>query len=195
MSFSDPDRYKQVFLDYFNNKLTPEDIAFVTAEEARNNQFNDSEKDKQVQINNVNDLTDAQIEDLSLFAAHLINGLRNQLGLPDVTVTKGSIKFAKDVAQKYISDLNAHRWSDGLTITQNGDETDMDTHGWHNIAGINNDNIQLKKDTKMDKMPRARRIFVLHSEHPELVESHIMNICEMLKFGFGRWNLCVTIHP
>lgn len=138
LSFSDPDRYKQVFLDYFNNKLTPEDIDFVTAEEARNNQFNDSEKDKQVQINNVNDLTDAQIEDLSLFAAHLINGLRNQLGLPDVTVTKGSIKFAKDVAQKYISDLNAHRWSDGLTITQNGDETDMDTHGWHNIAGINN---------------------------------------------------------
>ncbi len=60
------------------------------------------------------------------------------------------------------------------------------------IAGVNNDNIQLKKDNKMDKMPRARRIFILHKETPELIDSQIMEISNMLKFGFGRWNELMT---
>ena len=44
----------------------------------------------------------------------------------------------------------------------------------------------------MDKMPRARRIFILHKENPELVEKQIQEICSMLKFGFGRWNEIMT---
>ena len=60
------------------------------------------------------------------------------------------------------------------------------------IAGINNDSIQLKKNTKMDKMPRARRIFILHKENSEEINSQIMEITDMLKFGFGRWNELMT---
>ena len=92
----------------------------------------------------------------------------------------------KSEAHKYLRGyVGFHLWkTDGIDGEPNS--------SYSYIAGINNDNIQLKKDTKMDKMPRARRIFVLHSEHPELVESHIMNICEMLKFGFGRWNELMT---
>lgn len=41
-------------------------------------------------------------------------------------------------------------------------------------------------------MPRARRIFVLHKENLELVELQIMEISDMLKFGFGRWNELMT---
>ena len=44
----------------------------------------------------------------------------------------------------------------------------------------------------MDKMPRARRIFILYKEQPETVESEIMEIAAMLKFGFGRWNELMT---
>lgn len=44
------------------------------------------------------------------------------------------------------------------------------------------------QNTKNDKMPRARRIFVLYKENPETVENEIMEIASMLKFGFGRWN-------
>ena len=45
---------------------------------------------------------------------------------------------------------------------------------------------------KMDKMPRVRRIFVLNSENPNEVNSDIMEIANMLKFGFGRWNEMMT---
>ena len=40
----------------------------------------------------------------------------------------------------------------------------------------------------MDKMPRTRRIFILNRAQPRMVESQIMEIENMLKFGFGRWN-------
>ena len=50
----------------------------------------------------------------------------------------------------------------------------------------------MDKSHKMDKMPRARRIFVLHKEHPEQIENQIMEIADMLKFGFGRWNELMT---
>ena len=48
------------------------------------------------------------------------------------------------------------------------------------------------QNTKMDKMPRARRIFVLNKSNPETVENEIMEIASMLKFGFGRWNELMT---
>ena len=52
--------------------------------------------------------------------------------------------------------------------------------------------MKITPKTKMDKMPRARRIFILHREKPEFIEQHIFEICEMLKFGFGRWNEMMT---
>ena len=60
------------------------------------------------------------------------------------------------------------------------------------ISGTNSDSMKITPKTKMDKMPRARRIFILHKERPELIEEHIFEICEMLKFGFGRWNEMMT---
>jgi hypothetical protein len=48
------------------------------------------------------------------------------------------------------------------------------------------------QNTKMDKMPRARRIFVLNEDNPEAVSSDINEITAMLKFGFGRWNELMT---
>ena len=52
--------------------------------------------------------------------------------------------------------------------------------------------MQINVSDKMDKMPRARRIFILHKEQLETVESEIMEIAAMLKFGFGRWNELMT---
>ena len=56
----------------------------------------------------------------------------------------------------------------------------------------NKENLKITDTTKMDKMPRARRIFVLHKENPDIIESHIAEISNMLKFGFGRWNELMT---
>lgn len=92
----------------------------------------------------------------------------------------------KSEAHKYLRGyVGFHLWrTEGLDNEPNA--------SFSYIAGTNNDSIQLKKDTKMDKMPRARRIFVLHKEKSELVESQIMEISDMLKFGFGRWNELMT---
>lgn len=60
------------------------------------------------------------------------------------------------------------------------------------ISGTNSENLQITQGTKMDKMPRARRVFPLHAEHHDIIESDIMEIAGMLKFGFGRWNELMT---
>ena len=52
--------------------------------------------------------------------------------------------------------------------------------------------MKVMNSTKMDKMPRVRRIFVLHTEKPNEVDSDIMDIAQMLRFGFGRWNELMT---
>ena len=56
------------------------------------------------------------------------------------------------------------------------------------IVGTNLESIKMMPSTKMDKMPRARRIFILHKENPDTVESDMFEIAAMLKSGFGRWN-------
>lgn len=60
------------------------------------------------------------------------------------------------------------------------------------ISGVNSENMQIMKSTKMDRMPRARRIFVLHCENKDALEKDIFEIVDMLKFSFGRWNEMMT---
>lgn len=60
------------------------------------------------------------------------------------------------------------------------------------ISGINSENMQIMKKTKMDRMPRVRRIFVIHKDKPQNVDADISEIVKMLKFGFGRWNEIMT---
>lgn len=140
LKISDLDKYKKAFLDYYGDGLTADDIAYINAERSKpNNQYQSSEKDKQEVVSDVNNLSDEQIEDLSMFATHLINDIRRQFGWQDMVVTKGSLNFAKDVAQKYLSDLKSGKWSDGLKITQEGNTYIIDgSKSWHDVAGINN---------------------------------------------------------
>ena len=60
------------------------------------------------------------------------------------------------------------------------------------ISGINSENMQIMNSTKMDRMPRVRRIFVLHKDKPQNVDTDINEIVKMLKYGFGRWNEMMT---
>lgn len=92
----------------------------------------------------------------------------------------------KDEVHKYLRGyVGFHLWkSDGMDGEPEG--------SYSYIVGTNNDSLQIKNGTKMDRMPRARRIFILHKEHPELVESQIIEISGMLKLGLGRWNEMMT---
>lgn len=60
------------------------------------------------------------------------------------------------------------------------------------ISGVNSENMQIMQSTKMDRMPRVRRIFVLHCENKGAIEKDVNEIVDMLKFGFGRWNEMMT---
>lgn len=92
----------------------------------------------------------------------------------------------KAVAHKYLGGfIGMHLWkSEGLD-----DEPDA---AYSYIAGTNRDNMQIMKSTKMEKLPRARRIFVLNAKLPDYIESDVMCIIDMLKLGLGRWNEIMT---
>lgn len=60
------------------------------------------------------------------------------------------------------------------------------------ISGNHPQNMQILYSGKMDKMPRARRIFILHEENPDTVKDDIHEIADMMRYGFGRWNEGMT---
>ncbi len=92
----------------------------------------------------------------------------------------------KAVAHRYLGGfIGMHLWkSEGLD-----GEVDV---SYSYIAGKNRDNMQIMKSTKMDKLPRARRIFVLNAKRPDCIENDVMSIIDMLKLGLGRWNEIMT---
>ena len=92
----------------------------------------------------------------------------------------------KKVAHQYLRGyIGFHLWrSDGFNGEKDG--------SYSYISGINSENMQITRNNKMDRMPRARRIFVLHSENPSEVENDILSIENMLRHGFARWNEMMT---
>lgn len=92
----------------------------------------------------------------------------------------------KKVAHNYLRGyIGFHLWkTEGIDGEPEG--------SYSYISGTNSESMKITPNTKMDKMPRARRIFILHKSSPELIDQHILEICEMLKFGFGRWNEMMT---
>ena len=107
----------------------------------------------------------------------------------DQVINKGEtvamFKRKKNVHEYLRGYIGFHLWkSDGL----NGEKDAAYSY----IAGTNSENMQIMQNTKMDKMPRARRIFVLNENNHDAVSSDINEMAAMLKFGFGRWNELMT---
>ena len=93
---------------------------------------------------------------------------------------------ANNEAHKYLRGyIGLHLWkTEGLNGEPDG--------AYAYISGTNSENMQIMKSTKMDRMPRARHIFILHKENEANVEKDIYEIMDMLRFGFGRWNEMMT---
>ena len=99
----DKEAYRKAYADYMNGNLTDEDKAYLD-QAINENRYVSSAKAAQESVD-VNNLTDAQIKEVSLFAAYLHNQVRQELGLkPNDVVTDGSVKFAKEVADGYRKD-------------------------------------------------------------------------------------------
>lgn len=60
------------------------------------------------------------------------------------------------------------------------------------IVGKNSENIDTKNNPKIDKVPHARRIFILKKGNPDTIKSEIHEIKLMLMEGFGRWDELMT---
>ena len=97
-----------------------------------------------------------------------------------------SVFKRKKEAHKYLRGyIGFHMWKeDGLYGEPNA--------SYAYISGINSENMQIMKSTKMDRMPRVRRLFVLHTENECVVDEDVKEIVAMLKYGFGRWNEIMT---
>ena len=92
----------------------------------------------------------------------------------------------KNEAHKYLRGyIGLHLWkTDNIDGESNG--------AFAYISGTNSENMQIKKNTKMDRMPRVRKLFILHKENDDEVDNNIHQIMDMLRFGFGRWNEMMT---
>ena len=60
--------------------------------------------DKNVKISDLNNLSEAQITDLSLYASSLINQIRTAFGTTQTSVSKGSVLAADRVSDGYVAD-------------------------------------------------------------------------------------------
>lgn len=122
ITIHDLDKYKTALADYFKggksgNPLTDADNTYMD-EERNQNHYISSEEDKKESVD-LDHMTDEQIQDLSLFAAHLTTQLRNQFEMKADVVTKGSIEFGKEVAQGYLADYKTFpSWHDDARLQE-----------------------------------------------------------------------------
>lgn len=121
-------KLKQAFIDYQKTgQLNNDDIAYVN-NARKQNEFVSSDADKKEKID-LNNLSEDQIQEMSLFYSDLINKLRSQLGWSSVHVTKGSISFAKALSKQYKDDQKSGKY--------NFDPDNNNGSYWHDAKGIN----------------------------------------------------------
>lgn len=118
------DTWKQALIDYESGKSIDKYADFFRGLRESNKYIsNVSDLNNQVDINN---LTDDQLTDLSLYVADLISKMRNQLGWSSDRVSKGSLQFARDVAQRYLDDKWDTSWHDAQGINDVSQEDGLD---------------------------------------------------------------------
>ena len=90
---------------------------------------------------------------------------------------------------------NCHKYLRGAMGLHLWKSPDMDNNqdaAYSYIAAKNNDSYRFSYTQKIDKMPRARRIYVLQKENQDAVDADVKAIIDMLKLGFGRWDEIMT---
>ena len=99
--------YVDALKAYLNDRSEANKKRLLAAEAdalAANAAFQSNADDEAVIINSQADMTPDILEELSLFAASLINSIRQEFGKIDVTVSLGAIKFADEIAKAYEAD-------------------------------------------------------------------------------------------
>ena len=97
----------------------------VNKRDRENNKYQDNEADKNITISDLNNLSEAQITDLSLYASSLINQIRTAFGTTQTSVSKGSVLAADRVSDGYVAD----NWGWEAITHQRHDSAALDRAG------------------------------------------------------------------
>ena len=97
----------------------------VNKRDRGNNSYQDNEADKNVKISDLNNLSETQITDLSLYASSLINQIRTAFGTTQTSVSKGSVLAADRVSDGYVAD----NWGWEAITHQRHDSAALDRAG------------------------------------------------------------------
>lgn len=159
IKITDMDKYQKALKDYFIlGRLTQDDIDYMN--EARSqNQYKSSATAKKEKVD-LNNLTDNQKQDLSLFAADITNKLRAQFGWKPASVVKGSLQFADNVARQYNDDNKTNHfldWHDENALSNNAKQMNVDRYS----EAMDGDNFD-GSITNMDDLKKSIYNMFLH---------------------------------
>ena len=99
----------------------------MNSEMASLNKFNSNSNDNEITLS-LGSLTDEQKMELTFFANDLLNQIREAFGTNKVVISKGAMKFADEVANRYVAD----NWDWDKVISEGHDEA-----GIEELAGKN----------------------------------------------------------
>ena len=123
-------------------------------------------------------------EEIPIFDTDKLNAAYEDIlnGIENTTMFKRK-KESHDFMQGYV----------GCTIWESEGLKGSKYPSYSYFSGVNNGSLRFYRDSEsIDKMPRARRIFVLHAEDEKAIDMDIKEIIIMLRYGFGRWNELMT---
>lgn len=140
----DMEKYKKAYADYqTTHELTQDDKDYMDAARAQNKYVaSDADKKEMVDVNNI---SDDQIKDISLFTVNLLNQLRKQFGWEADAVSDGAIQLAKDVAKGYLNDHFDDFGHDNKAVNEAADKNGLSTP---NISDGSRDQSQGYEDMK-----------------------------------------------
>lgn len=103
-----PDSYGTALKTFYENGTVSNQEVLVRVAQSGNsiNVYKSNNVDKNRVVNDINNLTVEQKNELTLFTTDLINQVRQQIGTPKVVANVNAISFANDVARNYTNAVN-----------------------------------------------------------------------------------------
>ncbi|WP_277294834.1 SEC10/PgrA surface exclusion domain-containing protein [Streptococcus hyointestinalis] len=101
-----PEGYVEALKNYYAKKSTAGSalLSQLGKQLISNNTYKSNTADENEVISDVNNLTQAQREDITLFTVDLLNQLRKAFGTTEVVANESAIKFADEIAAAYSTD-------------------------------------------------------------------------------------------
>ena len=98
-----PAGYKEAITGLIKGEDSSNALTTLGQNGLRNNQYKSNKNDQKITVD-YNNLTEAQRQELSIFATGLINQIQSQMGTPKTSVSPKSVEFANKVVKEAYND-------------------------------------------------------------------------------------------